>query len=199
MESDNNVFIKAVELIKAGKNNEASEIVIKNIRNEIVNFLTYKYRWQKDEALSIFHDAWLLISDKIANNEINEFNKAYIYKTSTFIGANQYRRHINQKLKVENYLKEEHKKYNESMNDYCGVVVFDDEEEMTGSWEKAIRSFSILDKNCQNYINLKYVDDLSHQEIVRNLKNINTIRASITTLNRCIKKWRELMQKISQV
>jgi hypothetical protein len=96
---------------------------------------------------------------------------------------------------MNGFVKEEMKQFNESVNGYCDIQIFNDEEELPVDWQKALRSFSLLNKNCQKYIRLKFVEQKSHEDIIKKVTNISTIRASITTLNRCIKRWKELLEK----
>jgi hypothetical protein len=195
LKTNQDIYDRACSLIHEGHNEEACRLVFGSLGDDIVNQLTYLYRWGRDEATSIFHDAYLLIEGKIADNEIKTFNKTYFLSTCKFIGANQYRKCIRHKERMNGFVKEEMKQFNESVNGYCDIQIFNDEEELPVDWQKALRSFSLLNKNCQKYIRLKFVEQKSHVDIIKIVTNISTIRASITTLNRCIKRWKELLEK----
>jgi len=190
------IYKRAIELIRLGKNDEACRLVYNSIGDNIIRFLEYKYRWNKDEAFTIFHDAYLLIESKILNNEVDSFNKTYFLSTCKFLGANKYRKSIRQNLSLTGFIKEEMKNFNVNVQNYCDLQVFSEEEELPVDWQKALRSFSMLNKKCQDYIHLKYVESLTHEQILKKNFNISTVRASITTLNRCLNRWKELLEKI---
>jgi DNA-directed RNA polymerase specialized sigma24 family protein len=196
LKESSSIFEKAITLIKLGRSNEACQAIVGGYGNEISRYLVKQYGWNREEALSIVHDAFLLVEEKTLQGEIETLNKTYFVSTCKYIGSNQYRKNTRRKDKMNEFIKEEMRQFNEQIFNYCDVQVFPDDNEFPINWQAALRAFSLLTNNCQEYIKLKYVEGCSHEEILTKSSAISTIRTSITTLNRCVKRWKELFGKM---
>jgi DNA-directed RNA polymerase specialized sigma24 family protein len=190
------IFEKAIMLIRQGRSNDACGAIVNGHGNEIAGYLVRHYGWNREEALSIVHDAFLLVEEKTLQGELETLNKTYFVSTCKFIGSNQYRKNCRRKDKMNEFVKEEMKQFNDQVLNYCDVQIFPDDNDFPVNWQVALRAFSLLTENCQEYIKLKYVEGFSHDEILKKSSTISTLRASITTLNRCIKRWKELFGKM---
>ncbi len=173
------------------------EEAMKNFKSELVRFLQKHYYWDKHEAQTIYHDACLLVLQQLKKGSLQEINKAYLLKTCKNIGANAYRKGLREKKQFLAYWIETSKAYLDTLYKNYGVSVFEPEEHLEVHARKALRAFSMLDEKCQQIIQLKYVNGHSHKAIANQSVHINTADSAKTTLNRCLKYWRNLNNKIT--
>ena len=135
---------------------------------------------------------------KIENNEIEYLSLKWILEYCKNAGSNKYRKIMREKKKLETYIKTTQQEFYDDIKNYIGIN--DDNEfepEEKSRYQKALRAFSLLDGKCQEIIKLKFVENLNHKEILVKIKSINTERSSIATLNRCINRWKKLIDKMN--
>lgn len=197
-ETDKTIF-DAVKLLREGKKNEACGIVFEKFENDIIRYLIRTYGWDEEEAKSIFYDAYLLLQDKLINNEIDTFNKTYLVKICKNIGANEYRKVRTQKTKFNQFIIEAKCRFDEEIRDYAGITIWDNQEEIdceNTNYNKALRAFTMLGEKCRKILELKFIDNQSHKDIASKIEGINTERSSITTMKRCLQKWKAFIAEM---
>lgn len=197
MKVNEEIYKKVTDLILQGCIEDASKEFFNSFENEIIAYIKNKLRWNHEEAYSIFHDAYLLVQEKILEGEIKQLNKLTVLQTCKYIGANKYRKAIKEKEKLDKYYEEERMNFYSEYNNYLGIKI-DEEEEGTDNniVIKALRAFSLLKEQCQKLLVMKYLDGHSHQLIVQSVPGITNERSSITILSRCVKKWKEFFNKM---
>lgn len=173
------------------------EKAMSNFKTELTYFLRKHYHWDKHEAQTIYHDACLLVLQQLKKGSIKEINKPYLLKICKNLGANEYRKNLKQKKRFLLYWTETSKTYLDSIYTNYGINVFEPEEYLEIHAIKALRAFSMLNEKCQQIIHLKYVNNQSHEAIAKESSHVNTVNSSKTTLNRCLKYWRNLNKKIA--
>ncbi len=182
---------------KSGLDLAIVEKSIISFKSEIVKTIQKHYSWDRHEAQTIYHDACLLVLQQIKDGTVEEINKAYLIKVCKNLGANQYRKSLKEKKRFSRYWVETSKTYQETIHKNYGITLFEPEEYLEIYALKALRAFSLLDKKCQQIIQLKYVSGHSHKTIADHSLHINTADSAKTTLNRCLKYWRNLNNRMA--
>jgi hypothetical protein len=185
-------FEEIVKLIKSGNINEACKIFYTQFKKSLSDFLIINHRWSKAEAEIIINDSFILITNKIIDKQIEKINITYIKEICKNIGANKYRKALREEKKLKDYFEESkreletdfYKTYNIELN----------LDSFNFKHKEAIRAFGILDEKCQNLIKMKHVDGLRHEEIIKQIFEIGNIDSSKSLLNRCMRKWKKLLE-----
>lgn len=196
MTNGEDILTKITALIKQERFEDASKEFFKNFEKEVVAYIKNRLGWDEDEAYSIFHDAYLLLQDKIIEAECNSITKLTVYQTCKYIGANKYRKALREKEKFNYYCEEERTQIFNELNAAYGLKLGIDDENFIGKQKKALMAFSLLKEQCQKILVMKYVDGLNHEEIIEKMPGLSNARVSITTLSRCIKKWKEYLMRL---
>lgn len=165
-------------------------------KSEMVRFLQRHYYWDKHDAQTIYHDACLIVLQQLKRGTLQEVNKSYLRKVCKNLGANEYRKGLKEKKLFSAYWTETSRAYLDTIQKSYGMAVFESDECLEIHAKKALRAFSMLDDKCQQIIQLKYVKGHSHKIIADLSEYISTADSAKTTLNRCLKYWRNLNDKI---
>jgi len=179
------VFKHEIQLIKVGKESEAAGSIIKKDGVKVIAMLK-GLGWGDDDANSILGEAIAVIFKKVREGKISEFNSTYLWNTARNIGSNEYRWLQNNKF----YLQEKEffeKEYDIVIQDYDSSGMADDNR---------IKTFKMLGERCQELIKLKHIDGKTHTEISNTLPSISSADVSKTNLNRCMKKWKKLLENL---
>lgn len=149
-----------------------------------------RYRWEPEEAQTIFHDAWLLARQHVLERKIGKISIAYLKEVARKIGANKYRRWTREpdfvRLEKANTDRLEH-----GWQEQYGIQVFEDPPETT----QVLHALSLLEDHCQQLIQLRYVKELSHKEIARQL-GTRTAGSCKSQLSRCVKYLKKCFHSI---
>lgn len=167
------------------------------LKDEVLRFLKKKYYWNAHDALTLYHDACLLILEQVERNDINIIKRSYVYQVCKNLGANVYRKRITDQKRFSLFFKDTLERYETNFQNRIGLSLFDTEDETISRATKALRAFSLLDEKCQKLIHFKYVSDYSHQMITNEMTQISTPSSSKTILGRCIKYWKKLNQQVA--
>ena len=171
---------------------------IKDLQGESVRFLQRNYHWDRHQALTIYHDACLLVMQQLEDGNIQQVTKPYLLKVCKNLGANAYRKTLKEKERLLAYWTSAQEEYQNDIQTSYGITIFDSQEEdYGGKCQKALRAFSMLDEKCQQIIPLKYVYGQSHNSIAEKSDYVNTPNSAKTVLGRCLKYWRRLNEKLS--
>ncbi|TRX47247.1 sigma-70 family RNA polymerase sigma factor [Fulvivirga sp. M361] len=159
---------------------------------EVIRFLQSRYHWSKEDAQTIFNDAYLLSLEHLSQKRIKEITKYYLKSVAQKIGANLSRHHARKprfvSLVNETIAILDHQLYLE-----YHIRAFEYDE--TTQVSQARRAFCLLEDNCQQLINLKYVMEFSHKEIAQKLQI--TPDSCKTQLSRCLKYWKKWFHSLS--
>lgn len=172
---------------------DACRLYFNLLEKKLVAYLTNWLKWDKEEALAIFADSFLVIYQKVVEGQLNDMNQSYAKEICKRLGANNYRKAIKEKERFSEYLHHTQTSYVNDLKSLYGIEINLTTDESRSA--NALKAFSVLDEKCQELIKLRYIEDFSHQEIAGKLKNISGADSSKTLLNRCINKWKELMKK----
>ena len=192
------LFSQIYRLVKEEQNNEAASVLITKFGNAICSFLQHKLGWNEEEATEIFHDSVIAIFYKIKNDEIEFLSLKWIKEYCRNVGSNRFRKTIREKQKFDFYVNEMKNELRNEMQEYLGFDINDlAERDDNKNHKNAIRAFSLLGGKCQEHIKMKFVENMSHAEIVKNNRRLNSERSSITILNRCLKRWKEYISNLN--
>lgn len=197
---DSSIGKKNLKLSELKRKNIAhQQKAIANLEPYVVKFLQSHYRWDHAEAMSIYHDASLLVLDQLKANKIVEINKTYFIKVCKNLGANYYRKVLKERESFCTYWEEFQRQYQEEVKDLYGIEIFDSSEYDDDSKAHiALRAFSLLSEKCQSIIRAKYLDELSHKAIAERSIYVNSANSAKTVLNRCIKYWKKFNKKMNE-
>jgi len=174
-----------------------AEETIGSLKNESVYYLKHQFNWNQHEALTIYHDASLIVLHQIKKGLIHEVTKPYMLKVCRYLGANAYRKLLKEKARFLTYWKKEQDEHQKWIKTNYGISIFEpDEAPVEEHGLKALRAFSMLTKKCQEIIYLKYVEGLSHKCVSEKSGYVNTIDSAKTVLSRCLKYWKKLNQRL---
>jgi hypothetical protein len=190
-----NKLEEIVSLIKSGESNEACKIFYINFKKDLSAYLIYRLKWSVEEADIILNDAYILLSNKISEGSVERINLSYIKELCKYIGANQYRKNLREEKKLKGYFEESKRELETDFYNTYNIEI--DLNDDNFHYKEAIRTFSILDEKCQKLIKMKHVEDLRHEEIIKKIREIGNIDSSKSLLNRCMNKWRKLINVIN--
>ncbi len=88
------------------------------------------------------------------------------------------------------------KEYDDELFNKYEIKLFNEnEKEISVDWKKALRAYSLLREKCMKIIHLKFVEEFSHDEIVKKTKEIKNINTSKVMLSKCIKRWKAIIKR----
>ena len=171
------------------------DTLIEAWKEETVAFIRRLNTWGFSEALSLYHDAWLVLRTKLENGEISTISKAYLFQTCKYLGANQWRHEISNKKQFNQYYIEKQRALQNRLLQNYDIELFALEQETPLYGQQALRVFKLLSVKCQQIIKLKFVEGLTHKGISEQLEHINSEISARTTLSCCLKYWKKLLKK----
>ena len=196
MKSADDILKKITKLIVEKRLEGASKEFFAHFEKDLIGYITKKLGWDKDEAYNILHDAYILIQEKVLNNELALITGLTVFQTCKYIGANKFRKTLTERGKLNKYMQEEKLNFISDFKEQTGFGFEPDESIIGSRKEKALRAFSLLKDQCQKMLIMKFVEGYNHQLIAHTIPGISGERSSITILSRCVKKWREFFNII---
>ncbi len=187
----NNEYDQVVVLIHKGDKERACRVFLHLAEKDMVNFLNRRYGWERDEALNLVHQCYLLVEKKILAQEVESFSRAYVRNICEKLAANQYRKIMRERENCSKYIEETKQMYRQEMKSYIGIDLYADNRSV--NYAKILGGFRKLGFNCQEIIKLKYMEGYSHSQIVEQVYSIKTEAISRTNLKRCMQKLRKLI------